>query len=107
MSPRNWTDGCSHEDRMTLNEGAWRIVDELSAEAAVLGVAESTVAGARVLDCGVAASGGLRAGLGLARVCVAGRADLALVPGEFGPSVQVQSDDPVRACLAAQYAGWK
>src|SRR5207237_4946050 len=66
-----------------------------------------TVGGARVLDCGAKADGGLQAGLGLARACVAGRTDVALVPGDDWPLVQVHSDDPVRACLASQYAGWQ
>src|SRR5215213_6988696 len=75
--------------------------------AARLRVALHDVAGARVVDCGVAAAGGLTAGLWLAETCLDGRADLTLVPGEFGPSVQVWSDDPVRACLGSQYAGWQ
>src|SRR5262249_24904310 len=29
--------------------------------------------------------------------------EVSLVPG---PAVQVYSDDPVRACMASQYAGW-
>ncbi len=75
--------------------------------AARLRVALHDVAGARVVDCGVAAAGGLTAGMWLAETCLDGRADLTLVPGEFGPSVQVWSDDPVRACLGSQYAGWQ
>src|SRR5439155_7230688 len=55
--------------------------------------------------------GGLQAGLGLARVCLSGRGEAALRYGEAadwrGPLVQVHSDDPVRACLASQYAGWQ
>ena len=54
----------------------------------------------------IAAPGGLEAGLGLARVCLAGRAEVSLVPssltGMHGPSVQVSSDDPVMACMASQ-----
>src|SRR5207249_10871251 len=52
-----------------------------------------------------------QAGLGMARVCLADRGQVALVAGNVdglhGPMIQVQSDDPVRACLAAQYAGWQ
>jgi methenyltetrahydromethanopterin cyclohydrolase len=96
---------------MTLNETAWRLADELAGDAAALRLAVETVAGARVLDCGVRAAGGLRAGLGLARVCLAGRADVALLPpGPDGlpcPLVQVAADEPVTACLASQYAGWQ
>jgi methenyltetrahydromethanopterin cyclohydrolase len=96
---------------MTLNERAWQLADRITAEADQLRIDVHTVGGARVLDCGVQAAGGLQAGLALARVCLADRGDVALVAGEVaglsGPLVQVQSDDPVRACMAAQYAGWQ
>src|SRR5262249_29139612 len=96
---------------MTLNEAAWRLAAEPAAEAAALRLAVEEVAGARVLDCGVRAAGGLRAGLGLARVCLAGRGEVSLHPAGVGdlpwPLVQVTSDEPVTACLASQYAGWQ
>src|SRR5262245_46345341 len=70
-----------------------------------------TGAGARVIDCGVQAEGGLQAGLGLARVCLAGQAEVTLVPGDVSgipcPYVQVMTDHPVTACMASQYAGWQ
>jgi methenyltetrahydromethanopterin cyclohydrolase len=72
---------------------------------------QQTTAGARVLDCGLAAAGGAQAGLALARVCLAGQAEVTLVPGEVGgavcPQVQVATDHPVAACMASQYAGWQ
>jgi methenyltetrahydromethanopterin cyclohydrolase len=43
----------------------------------------------------------------MARICLSGQADVALEPGPDGPMIQVFSDDPVRACLASQYAGWQ
>ncbi len=97
---------------LTLNERALRLADVLAADAAALHIeVQSTAAGARVLDCGVRAPGGLQAGLGLARVCLADRADVVLVPGEVGgiacPQVQVTTDHPVLACMASQYAGWQ
>jgi methenyltetrahydromethanopterin cyclohydrolase len=67
-------------------------------------VAVHNVAGATAVDCGIAVPGGLRAGLLLARLCLADRGDVSLQPG---PAVQVMSDDPVRACMASQYAGWQ
>src|SRR5262245_25047050 len=97
---------------MTLNESAQRLADQMEADAGALRVAaRRTSAGARVLDCGVSVPGGLQAGLGLARVCLAGRGEVRLAPGQFpglvGPQVQVVSDDPVSACMASQYAGWQ
>lgn len=92
---------------MTMNERAERVADELAADAERLRVAVSHVAGVRVIDCGGAVTGSLRAGLLMARVCLSDLADVSLVPGDIGPSVQVTTDDPVRACLGSQYAGWQ
>jgi methenyltetrahydromethanopterin cyclohydrolase len=95
---------------MTLNEQACHVVDELASRAADLRIAVHSTAGARVLDCGVAMPGGLMAGLVLARVCLAGRGEVSLIPSRPDlplPSVQVVSDDPVLACMASQYAGWQ
>jgi methenyltetrahydromethanopterin cyclohydrolase len=96
---------------MTLNEQAAHLVDYLAAHAELLRIAVHTIAGARVLDCGVAVPGGLQAGLALARVCLSCRGEVALVPSPLpdlaGPAIQVASDDPVLACMASQYAGWQ
>lgn len=92
---------------MTMNERAWRVADELAADAERLRVGVSTVAGARVIDCGGGVTGSLRAGLLMARVCLADLAEVEIEPGELGPVVQVTTDDPVRACLGSQYAGWQ
>ncbi len=108
---------------MLLNERALRLADHMAATAAALRIAVANTAnGARILDCGIAAEGGLQAGLALARVCLAGYAEVALVPGPSpisppgtegdqegvsAPLVQVYSDHPVLACMASQYAGWQ
>ena len=36
-----------------------------------------------------------------------GLADVSLQPGADGPACRSRPDDPVRACLASQYAGWQ
>lgn len=92
---------------MTLNESAWECFAVLQAKAHAWRCAAHTVGGAHVFDCGGAVDGGLNAGLQMARICLAGRADVTLQPGPEGPMVQVYSDQPVHACLAAQYAGWR
>src|SRR5262245_27848213 len=96
---------------MTLNGQALAIVEDLTRHADDQRVSLQTVAGARVVDAGIKASGGLEAGLALAQICVSGRAEISLHPGTSEslnlPVVQVHSDDPVRACLASQYAGWQ
>jgi methenyltetrahydromethanopterin cyclohydrolase len=97
---------------MTLNERALQLADRLAANAASARIAvQNTSNGARVLDCGVAVEGGLEAGLALARICLAGHAEVALLPGSLPelpcPVVQVWTDHPVLACMASQYAGWQ
>ena len=97
---------------LTLNERAMRLADYVASSAASLRVqAHTTTAGARIIDCGIKMLGGLQAGLALARVCLAGQAEVALVPGDVAgiacPSVVVNSDHPVLACMASQYAGWE
>jgi methenyltetrahydromethanopterin cyclohydrolase len=96
---------------LTLNERAQRLADHMAANAAALRIAVQPVGGARVLDCGVRTTGGLQAGLGVARVCLAGQAEVSLVPGDVDgvpcPQVQVTTDNPVTACMASQYAGWQ
>ena len=96
----------------TLNERAQRLADHLAANAALYRVEpQQTTSGARLIDSGVKTEGGLQAGLSLTRVCLAGLADVALVPGHVGdlalPLVQVITDAPVLACMASQYAGWQ
>ena len=96
---------------MTLNDAAWPIAEQMAGDAIALRLHVHTVGGATVVDCGIDTLGGLQAGIGLARVCLAGRGDVSVAPSQIagwtGPVVQVQSDDPVRACLASQYAGWQ
>jgi methenyltetrahydromethanopterin cyclohydrolase len=96
----------------TLNERALRLADHMIATAAALRIQPHTRdSGARVVDCGIEAEGGLLAGLGLARVCLSGLAEVSLNHGEVGglagPQVLVASDAPVAACMASQYAGWQ
>jgi methenyltetrahydromethanopterin cyclohydrolase len=91
----------------TMNDRAWRIADQLEADAARLRVSVGHMAGTRVIDCGGAVTGSLGAGLLMARACLADLADVTITTGEFGPTVQVWTDDPVRACLGSQYAGWQ
>ena len=92
---------------MTLNESAMALADELAAHAGPWRCAVSAVGGARIIDCGGAVIGGLQAGLQMARVCTAGLADVSLQSGPDGPEIQLATDDPIRACLASQYAGWQ
>ena len=105
---------------MTLNQSALLVAERALAAAVPLGIATHTIAGARVLDCGVRSAGSEAAGLVFAEAALAGRARVWIEPpGRLAPTfaaewqdcpwsvVAVCSDTPVAACLAAQYAGWK
>ncbi len=96
---------------MDLNARANRLVEGLLALAFERQVRASPIdGGGRFVDCGLAARGGLLAGLDLARICLGGLAEVAIVPGDVDgrpvPMVQVATDHPVLACLGSQYAGW-
>lgn len=96
---------------LNLNARAFKLVETLGARADERRVALHDVeGGGRVVDCGIEARGGLLVGLDLARICLAGLAEVTIVPGEVGgrpcPVVEVVTDHPVAACLASQYAGW-
>ncbi len=96
----------------TLNLNAQQIVDAACAEADLYRLQVTACSsGARIVDCGVQAAGGLAAGKLLADVCLAGLGDVKLTQGDAnlyrGPGVQVRADHPVTACMASQYAGWQ
>lgn len=104
----------------TLNESALAVAESALARARHLAIELGTVAGTRVIDCGVHARSSDAAGLMLAEVAMAGRGRVWLESPEHPdptftaqwpacpwPIVAVHSDAPVAACLASQYAGWK
>ena len=95
-----------------LNHRALQLIGDLSSQAEELRIVRHELPeGGTVYDFGIAAAGGLAAGLKLAEVCTAGLARISLVPGELAgtgwPSLLVVSDHPVAACLFSQYAGWQ
>jgi methenyltetrahydromethanopterin cyclohydrolase len=96
---------------LEMNERAWQLVDDLAARAGELHIAVHRLAGgARVLDAGVDARGGLDAGRALALLCMGGLGHVEFAPitiaGQSWAGVQVWTDHPAAACMASQYAGW-
>src|SRR4051812_34555842 len=95
----------------TLNVRAALIADRMAFHAAEYGVAVHTLSsGARVIDAGVAAAGGLAAGQAMAHACMGGLGHASFTPLSIGEDlyhgVQVWTDHPAIACMASQYAGW-
>ena len=101
---------------MDLNRRARAIVEPLLENPGRHAAACRRIGGAWVIDCGVHACGGIEAGLVMARAALAGLGEVACHPaggpvaawpGCPWPTVAVESRQPVAACLAAQYAGWR
>ena len=95
-----------------LNLRAFRRLRSVDAESDDLRIQQTDLSvGGRLYDFGVEVSGGLRAGLVLAEVCLAGLGEVSLLPGSIDgidwPQVFVSTDHPVSACLLSQYAGWQ
>lgn len=97
--------------RVSVNRRAAVLVDALIAEADALRLGVTRIAGATVIDAGVASRGGIEAGRRIAEICLGGlgTVTLAAAPpdGASGTLVTVHTTDPVVACLASQYAGWR
>lgn len=95
-----------------LNHRAAQLVEHILADAGSLRIHGRTdPSGATVFDFGIDTDGGLEAGRRLAAVTMAGLGDIQFVPGRAdlwpGPAVQVVTDQPLLACMASQYAGWR
>ncbi len=97
---------------ITLNERAWALVERMIADAEALNILVQRLDnGALLLDCGVAAQGGYGAGLAFGAVSMGGLGQLQLTHAPCDalwlPAVQVWTDQPATACMAAQFAGWQ
>ena len=97
---------------MELNQLAADLCDELLESPDVFRVTPARLTnGTLVVDCGVAAPGGLEAGRMLAEICLAGLGEVSFLPAKSevwsGMAVSVTTDHPVAACMASQYAGWE
>src|SRR5215207_6419333 len=94
-----------------MNDRAWALADRMIERASELRVDVRTLgSGARVIDAGVSAIGGVAAGIAMAEVCMGGLGHVSLAPlmigGDAYDGVQVWTDHPAHACMASQYAGW-
>jgi methenyltetrahydromethanopterin cyclohydrolase len=96
---------------LRLNERAWQLADEYARRAQELRLNVHTLScGARILDAGIDAEGGLGAGRALAELCMGGLGNVAFttltIDHDSWPGVHVWTDHPAVACMASQYAGW-
>ncbi|MER3513946.1 MAG: methenyltetrahydromethanopterin cyclohydrolase [Chloroflexota bacterium] len=97
---------------ISVNRQAATIVEQMAAQAQRLGITVTTLScGARVIDLGLKAAGGLPAGKCTAEASLGGMGQVTFVPLEFGdnfwlPGVSIAVDQPEIGCMASQYAGW-
>src|SRR5215469_5773752 len=95
----------------SINAAASALVSQLiaRAEEMKIGVSRGEL-GETLIDAGAKKSGGVAAGLLLAKICMGGLGEVSLAPDASTPrwpwTVAVRSSNPVTACLASQYAGW-
>jgi methenyltetrahydromethanopterin cyclohydrolase len=95
---------------LSVNANVAATVARLCDQAAALRVrVERDASGVRIVDAGIAAPGSVAAGLLVAEICLGGFASVGLRSGaaDGWPTwLEVNSSQPVLACLASQYAGW-
>jgi len=96
---------------LRMNEAASEIADSMADQADLLRVRTFRLpSGARVIDAGVEADGGIEAGLAVAEICMGGLGNVSCTPLQIGSRTHagliVWTDHPAVACMASQYAGW-
>jgi methenyltetrahydromethanopterin cyclohydrolase len=96
---------------ISINRRALEVVERMIARAEPLGIQVSTLScGARVIDIGLQARGGLLAGKLTAEASLGGMGEVNFQLLNFGeialPGVCVVVDQPEIGCMASQYAGW-
>jgi methenyltetrahydromethanopterin cyclohydrolase len=97
---------------ISVNGAAARLVERLKADAAELRIAVARGSlGETLIDAGSRSPGGIAAGLRLAEICMGGLGTVAIAASASTPrwpwTLTVRSSQPVTACLASQYAGWR
>ena len=94
-----------------MNEAASEIADTMADQPDLLRIRSYRLpSGARVIDAGVEATGGIEAGIALAEICLGGLGNVSCTPLQVGSQtyagLTVWTDHPAVACMASQYAGW-
>jgi methenyltetrahydromethanopterin cyclohydrolase len=97
---------------ISVNARAAALIDRLRSDAAELRVAVGRgELGETLIDAGSRCRGSIAAGLRIAEICMGGLGTVAMASSAFTPNwpwtLTVRSSNPVTACLASQYAGWK
>jgi methenyltetrahydromethanopterin cyclohydrolase len=95
----------------SLNKGSYEITRLMEAEAEFLNISvEKLACGAKVIDAGINVAGSYEAGRLFSEVCMGGLGKVSISKVDYPnfslPAINVTVSQPVKACMAAQYAGW-
>jgi methenyltetrahydromethanopterin cyclohydrolase len=96
----------------SVNARAAALVERLIAGAAELKIGVTRgPSGETLIDCGARHQGSIAAGLRIAEICMGGLGaitlELSAVAPNWPATLVSRSSNPVIACLASQYAGWR
>jgi methenyltetrahydromethanopterin cyclohydrolase len=97
---------------ISVNARAAALVERLVADAAELKIGVTRGAsGETLIDCGAGHLGSIAAGLRIAEICMGGLGAITIERSAAAPNwpttLVSRSSNPVIACLASQYAGWR
>ncbi len=97
---------------VSVNARALVLVEKLRSACAELKVAVAHgELGETLIDAGARQPGSIAAGLLIAEICMGGLGTVALTASSATPrwpwTLVVHSSNPITACLASQYAGWR
>jgi methenyltetrahydromethanopterin cyclohydrolase len=97
---------------LSVNQRSAALVARMigDAEELRIGVSRGEL-GETLIDAGSKTPGGIAAGIRIAEICMGGLGQVDLLPSSATPrwpwTLVVRSSNPVIACLASQYAGWR
>src|SRR6516165_11861804 len=97
---------------LSVNQRSAALVARMigDAEELRIGVSRGEL-GEILIDAGSKSPGGIAAGIRIAEICMGGLGQVELLPSSATPrwpwTLVVRSSNPIIACLASQYAGWR
>ncbi|MGB9675932.1 MAG: methenyltetrahydromethanopterin cyclohydrolase [Candidatus Bathyarchaeales archaeon] len=100
------------KEAISVNKLAWKLLEKLYAEPELYGVKiERSAFGATIVDAGIKAKGGFKAGKVITEICMGGLAKAEIISQRYGeiefPSILVYTDYPAIATFGSQFAGWQ
>jgi methenyltetrahydromethanopterin cyclohydrolase len=97
---------------LSVNQLAWTLLEKLCENQEFYGVkVEKASSGTTIVDAGITAKGGFKAGKIITEICMGGCGNAEITCKRYGeldlPSIFVYTDHPVIATLGSQFAGWQ